>query len=261
MLFRKLVIVLVLIFTLTLGLIYFLSQYTNPKIDRSQAVLSAASPPDKTLVFVGDSMTAYLGNFDELRSELKKYYPDKNLLLLNYGFGSTNILSVEDRIEKESTYSGRIFKPINQINFDLIFIESFGHNPLSEYPLQEGLKKQTESLDRIVKNLKKGRPNAKIIFIATIAPNRNRYAEGAVVLSPEERIKWVKEREEYIKNHIEYAKSRNIPLINIYQKSLDPSGTGNINYINTRDFIHPSPKGVYFISEEIAKFIRDNKLL
>jgi len=44
-----------------------------------------------TIVFIGDSMTEYLGNFDELRKYLKHYYPDKKFLLLNYGFSSTNI--------------------------------------------------------------------------------------------------------------------------------------------------------------------------
>ena len=60
-----------------------------------------------TLVFVGDSMTEYLGNFDEMQNYLGKYYPKDKFLLLNYGFGSTNILSVPDRLEKVSDH-GRL---------------------------------------------------------------------------------------------------------------------------------------------------------
>jgi len=214
-----------------------------------------------TIVFIGDSMTEYLGNFDELRGYLKKYYPNKKFLLLNYGFSSTNILSFRERLEKETTYSGRIFQPVNNIPFDLIIIESFGHNPLSEYPLEEGLKLQTEALDKAIATITQKHPKSSIIFMATIAPNNERYAEGVVNLTPEKRAEWAAERVAYIKNHIQYAKSHVIPLINIYQQSLDKNGTGNIDYINSNDFIHPSPTGIYFISEEIAKFLYKNNLL
>lgn len=217
-------------------------------------------PKEKTIVFVGDSMTEYLGNFDELRGYLKKYYPAKKFLLLNYGFSSTNILSVKQRLEQESSHSGRAFQAINDIPFNLIFIESFGHNPLSEYPLEKGLKLQREALDNIISSITQKHPKSSIIFIATIAPNKGRYAEGVVNLTTEERGKWATERVSYIKNHIEYAKKHNIPLINIYEKSLDQNGTGNIDYISSNDFIHPSPTGIYFISEEIAKFLYGNNL-
>lgn len=216
---------------------------------------------DYKIVLLGDSMFEILGNFDELRGYLKNYYPNKKFLLLNYGFGSTNILSVKERLEKETFHIDRKYQAINEIDFDLILIESFGHNPLSEYPLQEGLKKQTEALDKIVAEISQKHPKSSIVFVATIAPNSKRYGEGINNLSPEQRKEWAGERVSYIKNHIEYAKSHNIPLINIYEKSLDKQGDGNIDYIDTTDFIHPSPSGIYLISEEIAKFIFDNKLL
>jgi len=118
---------------------------------------------------VGDSMTEYLGNSDEIRANLKKYYPDKSVEVLNYGFGSTNILSLQERLEKK-TFFNREFRPILDIDFDLILIESFGNNPLSQFPLSEGLQKQNEALDKIVESIKSGNPRAKIAFVATIAP-------------------------------------------------------------------------------------------
>ncbi|MDD5147183.1 MAG: SGNH/GDSL hydrolase family protein [Candidatus Daviesbacteria bacterium] len=212
-----------------------------------------------TIVFVGDSMTEYLGNFDELKGYLKNYYPKRKFLLLNYGFSSTNILSVQDRLEKMSSHSGRIFQAINDIPFDLILIESFGHNPLSDHPLEEGLKLQRDALDKIVSTILQKHPKSTILFVTTIAPNKERYAEGVINLTTGERSKWAEERMSYIKNHIDFAKSHNIPLINIYEKSLDQNGTGSLDYINSNDFIHPSPTGIYFISEEIAKFLYNNK--
>lgn len=221
--------------------------------------LKVKYPQDLTMVLVGDSMTERLGNSDEIRADLKKYYPTKTVEVLNYGFGSTNILSVPDRLTKETMYT-RIFRPILDIDFDMILIESFGHNPLSEMPLPDGLKKQDETLDQIVSLIKTSNPRAKIIFVATIAPNKKRYGEGTVDLSPEKRAEWANERIAYIKNHIEYANSHNLPLINIYEKSLGIDGDGNLNYIDSKGHIHPSPGGVYFISQEIADFIHNNNL-
>lgn len=217
-------------------------------------------PQDYTLVLVGDSMTEYLGNSDELRAYLKEYYPRNSFEVLNYGFGSTNILSVEKRLTQNSFYS-REFRPILDIAFDLILIESFGHNPLSQFPLDVGLKKQREALDKIVELIKKENPSSKILFVATISPNKKVYAYRKVDLSDEDREKWANERIAYIKNHIEYALSHNIPLVNIYEKSLNEEGDGNLEYISDTDYIHPSPNGVRFISREIADFIFKNRIL
>lgn len=234
-----------------LGLVFY-------KLDHKNSTLGVQSKADYTVVLVGDSMTEYLGNSDELRSYLKNYYPDKTFEILNYGFGSTNILSMEKRL-KEETFHTRTFKPILDLDFDLILIESFGHNPLSEYPLEEGLEKQNQALDTILQSIKEKKPDSKIAFVATISPNKYAYGRGVVELSDEERIKWAEERVAYIKNHIKYAISHNIPLINIFEKSLDESGSGNIDYISNADYIHPSPQGVYFISEQIAKFISESQ--
>lgn len=218
------------------------------------------NPPDYLIILVGDSMTEYMGNSDELRVFLNEYYPDKSLDIYNYGFGSTNILSLPDRLTNWTEH-GREFQPILDIDFDLIIIESFGHNPLSEYSLDDGLKKQTEILDKVVELIKNDKPEANIVFLATISPNKKVYAARLVDLSPEARAAWVDERIAYIKNYIEYAKSHNIPLINVFEKSKGFDGDGNLKYINDHDYIHPSPEGIIFISREIADYIYENNLL
>lgn len=216
-------------------------------------------PEDFTIVLVGDSMTERLGNSDELRANLKKYYPDKSFEILNYGFGSTNILSVEKRLT-EKTFYQREFRPILDIAFDLIILESFGNNPLSELPLEQGLKKQTDTLDRIVELIKKENPRSKIVFLATIAPNKFQFGKGILELSDQDRIRWVAERVAYTKNHIKYAQNKNIPLINVYEKSLTEDGDGQELYLSRDDFIHPSPNGVLFISEQIADYLHEAKI-
>lgn len=218
--------------------------------------------PSYTLIFVGDSMTESLGeNFDDLRLDLKKYYPEKIFGLFNYGFGSSNILSVEDRLNHDTAYQGKIFPAILSRDFDLILIESSGNNPLSQFSLDEGLQKQTAALDYMVAELTDTHPNSLIIFIATIAPSQTLYGKGAVDLSPTVRNQWANERRAYIENHINYAKSHNIPLINVYEKTLDKNGLAITRYLNPNNYIHPSVEGVSLISQTIADYLYQNHIL
>lgn len=246
----------------------FLFQIKHPvklvKISSPQ-VLSTSSgkivyPANYTIVLLGDSMTETLGNADELISYLSQSYPNKTFQILNYGFGSTNILSAPDRLTQK-TFHGRDFRPILDINFDLVIIESFGENPLSEYSRQYGLNIQSQTLDKMVQTIREKSPNSKIVFMATIAPNSKNFAKNQVDLSEEQRTKWVDERKAYMKNHIAYARLHNIPLIDIFDDSLDKDGDGKMIYIRTDDYIHPSPVGIKFISWEIADFIYKNQLL
>ena len=214
-----------------------------------------------TIVLVGDSMTDYLGSAGDLKENLKTYYPQKQINIKNFSVGSTNILTLPDRLQNLTNYNGRISQAILNTDFDLILIESFGHNPLSEFSQNDGLKKHNEVLDQALVMIRQRQPHSQVILMATIAPHLDRYAEGVVNLTTEVRREWAKERATYIKNHTEYAKRHKLPLINIYEKSLDNDGGGNIDYIDTGDFIHPSPTGIQFISREIADFIFNNRLL
>lgn len=216
-------------------------------------------PQDHTIVMIGDSMTEKLGNSTELKGFLSELYPGKTFEVLNYGFGSTNILSVVDRITKETMY-GRAFRPIEDIDFDLVLLESFAQNPLSQFGVDEGLRLQNQELDKIVALLKSTNPNAKIVFVSTISPNKVIFAKNQVNLTPEVRAQWVAERVEYLKNHIDYANKNNIPVINIFEKSLQKNGGGDPQYISKDDYIHPSPSGVVFISREIANFIYNKNI-
>lgn len=229
-----------------------IDQYQPPKIGNKDSY---------TLIFLGDSMTEALGvNFDFLRKNLTKLYPKKVFGLFNYGYGSTNIISAEDRINHDTSYQGRNLPAILNRYFDVILIESFGNNPLSELPLDQGLQKQTVTLDHMVAELTDTHPNSLIIFVATIAPS-SLYGKGVVDLSPTERIKWANERRAYIENHISYAKRHNIPLINVYEKTLNKNGTTNDRYINPGNYIHPSSLGVSLISQTIADYLYKNKIL
>ena len=223
-----------------------IAHYLEPLINKSDAY---------TIIFVGDSMVDSLGeNFDYLKQDLEDYYPSTVFGLFNYGYGSTNILSLKKRLNSETTYKDTTNEAILDRILDIIVIGSFGHNPLSELSLEEGLKKQTETLDDVVLQLVTEKPNTLIIFLAEFAPSEDNYARGVVDLSPNQRGIWVNERKAYIENHINYAKSHNIPLINIYEESL-VEGDVDLDYINKDNYIHPSSTGLIFMSQAIADFL------
>ncbi len=230
--------------------------YAAPKIEKKNVY---------TIFMVGDSMTHALGpHGGTLNQYINELYKKDNISILinNYAIGSTSILSINEQLTKKTTYWDSTFEPLLSRDFDLILVESFGYNPLSQFPLDEGIKKQTEALNELMKTLITTRPNSAIVFVATIAPNKENYAKKILLdLSTEDRIMQAEERMIYIKNHIDYAKSHNIPTIDIYNKSLSGQGSGDLKYINPDDYIHPSFEGVDFIGHEIASFIYDNQIL
>lgn len=227
--------------------------------------LNNTQPPVKpnksyTIAFIGDSMTDYLGD-DLLKKELKVYYPSSGFALYNYGFGSSSILSVMDRLTYDTTYMGKTYPAILGQDFDLVILESFGNNPLSQYPLEEGLQKQTQELDKIVQALREKKPSSFVVFMTTISPNKFNFGKGAVQLDANQKAKWTEERVEYIKNHIQYAKDHKLPLINVFDESLGEDGTGNLAYLSPTDHIHPSPLGISFILQKVAHEIYKQRML
>lgn len=226
--------------------------YKPPKIQTKRSYLT---------YLVGDSMTEALGtNADGLRLKQISNYPNSEFVNYNYGFGSTNILSLNERLLYETTYLGTKFPPILEQGFDLIIIESFAYNPLSEFSIEDGLKNYEAALDGAVKQIIRAKPNSVLALMTPVAPNKENFAKYSRDLTQEVRLKWVEERESYIKKLIEYANKNHIPLIDVYAASQDENGNGNLKYIDSSDFIHPSKEGVGLIEQSIADFIFENKI-
>jgi lysophospholipase L1-like esterase len=236
------------------------------KLSAERSKLSTQSgkikyPHDYTFVILGDSMTETLGNTDELRGYLNQYYPNKTFEVLNYGYGATSIVSAKQRLTENTTHADRNFDPILNIDFDYLIVESFGHNPLSEFN-EEGLKKQTEILDDLVELIATTSGKEKLIFLGTIGTNKQTYAKTTEPqLDSKTREQWALERDSYIKNHIDYAKSKGIPVIDAFTPSLDSSGNTKQYLIRTDDYLHPSPSGALFIQKKIADFLAQNNLI
>lgn len=219
------------------------------------------------IAMVGDSMTLELGvhggKMSEYINNLYQSTPGHQRILIdNYAIGSKNILNLHDQMTNSRTVGDTTLQPLVSTQYDMILIESFGYNPLSQLGLEGGQKKQTEILDQTMKLLTTKYPNTAIVFVATIAPNKEIYGQKVNQGSAlSDRTEQATERMAYLKNHVAYAKSHNIPIIDIYDKSLTQNGDGNPLYINSGDDIHPSVAGIDFISHEIANFIYNSQIL
>lgn len=226
--------------------------YKPPKIPYSRSYLT---------MLVGDSMVGALGpNANLLRQHLMELYPTHEFVNYNYGFGATNIETLPDRLTKDTVYKGQNFLAILSQGFDLIIIESFAYNPLSESTEGENVSKHIQILDESIRQIIRTRPNSIVAIMVTIAPNKTLFAKGVYDLSVKERVLWAQERISYIEAVINYAREREIPLINVYEKSLTPTGDGDLKYINPDDHIHPSAEGVDLMCKTIAEFIFTNKI-
>jgi lysophospholipase L1-like esterase len=203
------------------------------------------------------------GKLSEQLNTLYKSTPGhQHIVIDNYAIGSKNILYLKTELTTSKTDSGETLNPVTSTHPDLILIESFGYNPLSQLGISNGLKKQTETLSDTMNFITAKLPHTAVMFVATIAPNKETYAEneqpGSSITDREQQAQ---ERTQYIQNHIAYANAHNIPLIDIYDKSLTSDGDGNPIYIEPSDHIHPSFEGIDFISNEIANNIYASQIL
>ena len=232
--------------------------YKAPKINHKQVY---------QIAMIGDSMTVALGphggGFSEyINSLYKKKETDPQRILIDNYASSSSILAVNEQLSKKTTRSEYTFGPLLSEDYDLILVESYAYNPLSQYGIENGIKKQNESLDKLMAAIITARPHAAIVFVATIAPNSQNYAKATQInRSAAERKEQAEERIAYLKNHRDYATKHNIPVVNIYEKSLTAKGDGNMEYIDPSDDIHPSAVGVIFIGKELANFIHEKQIL
>lgn len=225
--------------------------YKNPTIPKNRSY---------RIIVVGDSIVASLGpNANTLRVDLIKYYPDSEFVTYNYGYPSTSVLDLYSRLTQTTKNGVAENVPILKQGFEFIIIESFGYNPLSQFPLTEGLKRQNDELERSVAAILSQKPNAALAFMTPLAPDPVNFARGTITLSPTVRKQWVAERVAYINNHRKFAEEKGIPVIDVYKESLKSDGTVDRSYISD-DFVHPSQKGIELMSKTIADYIYNNKI-
>lgn len=187
-------------------------------------------------------------------------YPDVGFVIDNYSLGSTNITDLPDLLTTSVTFDHGTEKAILNRDFDILVIESFANNPLSDLPLEEGLQTQRTVLDTTIQRIIREKPQSVIILLATVAPS-NRYAEGVLNLPPELRVNYANERRAYLENFIKYATEKDFPFVNTYDDTRLPGGDAKPGFLNPDDNIHPSQQGIEFIQDRIAEYIIANQII
>lgn len=228
--------------------------YKTPKLTKSKRY---------DVYLLGDSMTHAFGSRGGQFTEIiSKAYPDDFFEVSNYGRANESILLLPDMLTQPLQADKELLlKPVLEGNPEIIIIESFGYNPLSQLGIKDGLKKQTEVLTEVMTTLTNKFPNTVIMFMTAIAPDKKTYGEKITKASEQERWAQAEERIEYITNHRDYAIEHHIPLIDAYQESLDSDGDGDTKYINPDDNIHPSAEGLALMGRVMTKRIQEENII
>ena len=227
----------------------------TPTTFQSYNIPNLSNKASYTIILLGDSIIKSLGsNSDSLRSQLAVRYPDKTFGIFNYGKSSTNITDLPNSLNETSIIDNLEFPPILQRQYDFLIIESFGYNPLSDFPENQRSVVQSEILFQAVTDSLQHQPKAIIAFMTPIAPDRENFAKGSRDLTPQVREQWVDERISFIENHRLFAQKYGFPIINVFEETLRTANDGQSRYIS-EDNIHPSQAGVDLMAQMIADMI------
>jgi len=189
--------------------------------------------------------------FPELKLELKKLRPNNTIQLKNHGVGTTDVALGLERITKQYNYQerNRQLPAVLDENPNLVVVESFAYNHWSNS--SEGIQKYIDCHKKIMKTLQ---GKTKILLMATVAPNKELFAQGVLSLG------WDKEKQQseynlvikYFQEFISLAKQSGLPFLNLFTQSLTKENTGNLKYVSNVDYIHLSYDGRVFISQKLA---------
>ncbi len=214
-----------------------------------------------TIAVLGDSMVDVLGpEMLRLADALKRYYPNAQFKLLNYGVGATDLEYGLSRLTSGYTYLDRSFPPLLSQNPDIIVVESFAYNHWGN--TQSELDHYWIALADMVNMIKK-QNKAKIVLAATIGPDSTTLCDGieGIHLSPDQKWDKASTIKAYLENLINFAVSGGYPLADAYHPSLDKNGDGRPIFINQGDHLHPSDEGAILFSQKIVEAIYKNSLL
>jgi len=218
------------------------------------------------IVALGDSMTDTAGEgCPLLRAELEKKYPGRKFDIHNYGVGGTRVGYGLWRLTHNYEFNDKKYDALVKLDPDLVLVESFAYNNGSDGPREGGLPHFREMHHKIIETLRQ-KTNAKIVYMATIAPDTDRFLESVPSFfnTPVSIRKWMAEdRMVYLEEAIKIAEEMELPLVNVYQASLDAAKQGLAleRWINPKDWIHPGEEGHKFIAENIVKVFVEKMLI
>jgi len=200
------------------------------------------------IAMLGDSMTDTAGlDCKELKLQLNRNYPELHFELFNYGVGGTRVGYGLWRLTHEYEFRDVKFAPLVEIKPDVVLLESFAYNNGSDGDLPGGIEHFRDMHRKIVTMLRE-KTGAEIIFVATIAPDPERFLESVpnFVFTPSSVLRRMAEdRVKYLREGLKIAAELGLPVVNVYQATLDAAARGVPlgTYIDQNDWIHPNAEG------------------
>lgn len=198
-------------------LIYFI--FSNYYELKKEVVTKNVVP--ENIVFLGDSITN--------RYDIEKYFPEYNTV--KSGIEGNRTLDIIDDLDD------RVYKYNPSKIILLVGVNDLLHDDAQSDDVYKNIVK-------IVNEIKKNRPNAKI-YIETVLPINEELGDfhGITprIIKLNEKLK-------------KYGKENNITIINLYDKFVDKN-----NYIKkkyTTDGVHVTDEGYEIITNEIKKAIK-----
>lgn len=231
---KILFVVMLIIFLIILILVYFfLGTSDTNKIDKSSMNIYNKSysydvsdiKKYENIIFLGDSITDWY--------PIEEIYGD--LPIINSGvagYETTDILLNLDKM-------------VYRYNPTKVFI-LIGTNDLKYDDDKENEIKIVKNIEKIIKNIRLNRSNAKI-YVQSIYPVNKEIKNNATEDRNNEEIQFVNNR---IKK---YCLKNNITYIDIYKELVDEKGNFSESY--TRDGLHPTDLGYAKITMELLKYI------
>lgn len=222
----------------------------TPTPAAEQPATKTAKKTSYSIAVYGDSMVDTMGERCEyLEHSLKKLYPNVNFTLYNYGKGSENVEMGLNRWNNKLDYQDRHYPSIVDLKPDIIIMGSFAYNPFSPYNRD----RHWVGLTKIIEAAKAITPN--VYALAEINPLRKTFGKGPNGVNWEESTAYEHSGHivEQLENTVGLANTLDIPLIDVFHKSIGVNGLNN-----SGDGIHASIAGHEFTADVIANTINLN---
>lgn len=204
---------------------------------------------DYKIAVYGDSLEDTMGEILEyLEHTLKRKYPGVNFTLYNFGKGAENVEMGLNRFGNGLNYQDRHYPPLSQIRPDILIIGSYAYNPFSPYDRDRhwlGLTKLVKQAQTITD---------QVYVLAEIAPLRGDFGKGPNGVNWDSNTAFVHSGHiiEQLENAVALSRNLNLPLIDVFNKTISGNKEGNRTYVNPSDGIHPSVAGHEFTADIIA---------
>ena len=214
------------------------------------------------VVAIGDSMTDTFGKgMPRLAEALATQWPDKDFEVVNYGVGGTRVGYGLWRLTNEYEHWDTKHQPLVSLDPDLVILESFAYNNATDGVNEVGISHFRDMHTKIVETLRE-RTNAEILCVATIAPDCDHFLESVPPFfnTPVPiRRRMAKERMDYLEEFIKLVEELNLPVADVYHKSLDnvAEGIPLSTNITPVDWIHPGDTGHQLIASVIVDAIKN----